>query len=138
MPQARCLVRYLRMAPRKVRLTADLVRGRKVNDALQLLQFSPRAAARPVEKAIRSALANLLQGEGAREINPDEAIVQTIFVDEGPTLRRYISRAMGRATIIRKRSSHLTVWVAGEATKEAEVGKTKKVKKPRRTKKSAK
>jgi large subunit ribosomal protein L22 len=137
MPQARCLVRYLRMAPRKVRLTADLVRGRKVNDALQLLQFSPRAAARPVEKAIRSALANLLQAEGARELNPDEAVVQTIFVDEGPTLRRYISRAMGRATIVRKRSSHLTVWVAGEVTKEAAEG-GKRAKKPRRAKKSAK
>ncbi|MFH1010754.1 MAG: 50S ribosomal protein L22 [bacterium] len=136
MPQARCLVRFLRMAPRKVRLIADLVRGRKVNDALQALEFSPRAAARPVEKAIRSALANLLQGEAGREINPDEAVVKTIFIDQGPTLKRFIPRAMGRATVIRKRTSHLTVWVAGEKAKAAAEGRAKE--KKRRARKAAK
>jgi large subunit ribosomal protein L22 len=120
MLDARCLVRFIRMAPRKMRLVADLVRGRKVNDALEILQFSPRAAARPVEKAVRSALANLMQEEGAREINPDETIVRTIYIDEGPTLKRFLPRAMGRATLIRKRTSHLTVWVAGGAPEAAE------------------
>jgi len=136
MPQARCLVRFLRMTPRKVRLIADAVRGQKVNDALQTLEFSPRAAARPVEKAIRSALANLLQGETGREINPDEAVVKTIFVDEGPTMKRYLPRAMGRATLIRKRTSHLTVWVAGEKMKSAAEGGAKE--KKRRARKAAK
>lgn len=119
MSDARCLVRFIRMAPRKMRLVADLVRGRRVNDALEVLQFSSKAAARPIEKAIRSALANLMQGEGAREINPDETVVRTIFVDEGPTMKRYLPRAMGRATLIRKRTSHLTVWVAGGAPESA-------------------
>ena len=136
MPEARCLVRFVRMAPRKVPLVADLVRGRVVNDALQVLQFSPKAAARPVEKAIRSALANLLQGVGSRDIDPDEAVVRTIFVDEGPTLKRYIQRAMGRATVIRKRTSHLTVWVTGEASKEGT--KSAEEAKKRRLKKRAK
>lgn len=90
-----------------------------MNDALEVLQFSPKAAARPIEKAIRSALANLMQGEGAREINPDETVVRTIFVDEGPTMKRYLPRAMGRATLIRKRTSHLTVWVAGGVPESA-------------------
>lgn len=128
MLEARCLARFIRMAPRKMRLVADLVRGQKVNEALEVLQFSPKAAARPVEKAIRSALANLMQEEGARELNPDETVVRTIFVDEGPTLKRYIPRAMGRATLIRKRSSHLTVWVSGgtpEAVAEVEEEKKK-------------
>jgi large subunit ribosomal protein L22 len=116
-----------------MRLVADLVRGRVVNDALNILQFSPRAAARPVEKAIRSALANLLQGTGSRDIDPDAAVVRTIFVDEGPTMKRFIPRAMGRATVIRKRTSHLTVWVSGEASKEkVKGGKETKKQRPKK------
>lgn len=135
MLQARCLTRFIRMTPRKMRLVADLVRGRKVNDALDVLQFSPKAAARPIEKAVRSAFANLMQAEGAREINPDETIVRTIFVDEGPTMKRFLPRAMGRATMIRKRTSHLTVWVAGGLPEaEAEVEVEEEEKEPRRKK----
>ena len=136
MLEARCLTRFVRMTPRKMRLVADLVRGRKVNDALEVLQFSPKTAARPIEKAIRSALANLMQGERAREINPDETVVRTIFVDEGPTMKRFLPRAMGRATTIRKRTCHLTVWVTG-GSKEEKTQVEVKEKKPRR-KKSAK
>lgn len=126
MLEARCLTRFIRVAPRKMRLLADLVRGRKVNDALEVLQFSPKSAARPVEKAIRSALANLLQDEGAKDINVDDAFVRTVFVDGGPTMKRYTPRAMGRATVIRKRTSHLTVWVAGDISETAGEEETKK------------
>ena len=126
MLEARCLTRFIRIAPRKMRLLADLVRGRKVNDALEVLQFSPKGAARPVEKAIRSALSNLLQNEGAKDIDVDDAFVRAIFVDEGPTMKRYTPRAMGRATVIRKRTSHLTVWVAGEISEKSEKKETKK------------
>ena len=126
MLEARCLARFIRIAPRKMRLLADLVRGRKVNDALEVLQFSPKSAARPVEKAIRSALANMLQDEAARDVNVDEAFVRTVFVDEGPTMKRYTPRAMGRATVIRKRTSHLTVWVAGDTSENAGEEETKK------------
>jgi large subunit ribosomal protein L22 len=126
MLEARCLTRFIRVTPQKMRLLADLVRGRKVNDALEVLQFSPKAAARPVEKAVRSALANLLQHEGAKDINVDNAFVRTVFVDEGPTMKRYLPRAMGRATVIRKRTSHLTVWVAGDTSESVEKEETKK------------
>ncbi|MBU1706663.1 50S ribosomal protein L22 [bacterium] len=126
MLEARCLTRFIRVSPRKMRLLADLVRGRKVNDALEVLQFSPKSAARPVEKAVRSALANLLQNEGAKDINVDNAFVRTVFVDAGPTMKRYLPRAMGRATVIRKRTSHLTVWVAGDTSETAKKEETKK------------
>lgn len=133
MLEARCLTRFIRIAPRKMRLVADLIRGRNVNDALDILEFTPKSAARPVEKAIRSAFANLMQGEGARDIDPDETFVRTIFVDGGPTMKRFIPRAMGRATPIRKRTSHLTVWVAGD-TSEVTVEDKEKKKKTRRKK----
>jgi len=104
--------RFVRMAPRKMRLVADLVRGRPVNDAVNALHFLTKRAAIPVEKTLRSALANLHQLEGAAKVDSDDVLVKTITVDEGPTMRRWLPRAMGRATRIRKRTSHLTVVVA--------------------------
>ncbi len=100
------------MSPRKMRLLADLVRGKGVTQAVNMLHFSTKRASLPVEKTIRSALANLLVKEEATKIDPDQVFVKTIFVDEGPTVKRWKPRAMGRATRIRKRTSHLTVVVA--------------------------
>jgi large subunit ribosomal protein L22 len=90
-------------------LVADLVRGRKVNEALNILHFSPKRSSLVIEKTIRSALANLMDKEDVRDINVDNAIVTEIRVNEGPTWRRFKPRAMGRATRIRKRTSHLYV-----------------------------
>lgn len=105
--EARAVLRYLRMSPRKVRPVADLVRGRSVEEALGVLSVTPRAAAQPLAKLIRSALANAMQmGEG---VEADRLYVKRITVDQGPTLRRYRPRAMGRVGIIRKRTSHITV-----------------------------
>jgi large subunit ribosomal protein L22 len=118
--ESRCVAKYIRIAPRKMRLVADLVRGRSVNDAIGLLKFTTRSGARPTLKAIQSAVANIVNRDDARDVNPDQLIVKLIFVDEGPTYKRFLPRAMGRATPIRKRMSHLTVAVAAaEAPVEA-------------------
>jgi large subunit ribosomal protein L22 len=109
--EAKAICRNLRMAPRKVRLVADLVRGMKVNDALVQLQFNQKRAATPVSKLVRSAVANFKQMEGAAEVDLDQLVIRTIQVDEGPTARRFLPRAMGRATMIRKRSSHIKLTV---------------------------
>jgi large subunit ribosomal protein L22 len=101
------------MSPRKVRLVVDQIRGKSVNEAYAILQFSKKAAAEPVGKTLRSAVANAQdrsQDEGDL-IDVDDLIVQAAFVDEGATLRRWRARAQGRASPIRKRTSHITVIV---------------------------
>ena len=111
--EARAIARHVRMSPRKVRLVVDQIRGKPVNEAYALLQFSKKGAAEPVGKTLRSAVANAQvksQDEGA-VLDVDELIVREAFVDEGPTLRRWRARAQGRASPIRKRTSHITVVV---------------------------
>jgi large subunit ribosomal protein L22 len=98
--------RYVRVAPRKARLVADQVRGMHIDRARALLQFSPRNAARDISKLIESAAAN---AENNHDLVADEMRVAEITVDEGPTLRRYRPRALGRATPIHKRTSHIAV-----------------------------
>ncbi|MBU0508698.1 50S ribosomal protein L22 [bacterium] len=109
--ESHCVAKYLHVTPRKMRLVADLVRGKSVNDAIGLLKFTHRSAALPTLKAIQSAVANIVNSDEARNVNPDELVVTRIFVDEGPAYRRFLPRAMGRATLIRKRMSHLTVHI---------------------------
>jgi len=103
--------KYIRVSPRKVRLVADQVRGKHIDDARSLLQFSPRTAADDVAKVIESAAAN---AEANHDLIGDEMIVHTIRVDEGPTLKRFRPRAMGRATPIHKRTCHITVALTPE------------------------
>ncbi len=101
------------MSPRKVRLVVDQIRGKSVNEAYAILQFSKKAAAEPVGKTLRSAVANAQdrsQDEGDL-VDVDDLIVQAAFVDEGATLHRWRARAQGRASPIRKRTSHITVIV---------------------------
>jgi large subunit ribosomal protein L22 len=119
--EARCVAKYIRIAPRKMRLVANIVRGKSVNEAIGILKFTTKSGARPTLKAIQSAVANIVNREEAHDVNPDTLVVKTIFVDEGPTYKRFLPRAMGRATPIRKRMSHLTVAVsAPEEAIEAE------------------
>ena len=92
--------RYIRMAPRKARYVADLIRGKKVEDALDILAFSPRKASRLISKLIKSAIAHAGQNES---IDVDTLFIKRIFVNGGPTLKRFRPRAMGRATTIRKK-----------------------------------
>ncbi len=107
-PQAS--LNYLRMTPRKVRLVVDMIRGKPVEEAINILSFSPKTAARPLVKLLKSAVANA-DNKGGVDI--DKLIVKSAIVNEGPTWRRWLPRAMGRATRIRKRTSHVTV-VLGE------------------------
>lgn len=105
-PVVRASARYVRVAPRKARLVADQVRGLHIEQARALLQFSPRGAARDIHKLIDSAAAN---AENNHDLIGDEMRISSITVDEGPTLRRYRPRALGRATPINKRTSHIAV-----------------------------
>jgi large subunit ribosomal protein L22 len=111
--EAKATARHIRMSPRKVRLVVDQIRGRSVNEAYALLQFSKKAAAEPVSKTLRSAVANaqVKAEEEGEFVDVDELIVREAFVNEGPTLRRWRAAAMGRAAPIRKRMSHITVVV---------------------------
>ena len=103
--------RYVRVAPRKARLIADQIRGLQIDRARALLQFSPRAAAQDIGKLIESAAAN---AENNHDLVSDEMRVAEITVDEGPTLRRFRPRALGRATPINKRTSHIAVALSPE------------------------
>jgi len=102
----RAQARYVRCAPRKARLVVDHIRGRSVEDARAILATTPRAAARDVLKLLDSAIAN---AENNHELVADELKVGKVFVDEGPTIKRFRPRAQGRATRINKRTSHMTI-----------------------------
>ncbi|HEY5976221.1 MAG TPA: 50S ribosomal protein L22 [Solirubrobacterales bacterium] len=103
--------KYVRVAPRKARLIADQVRGLHIDQARALLQFSPRGAAHDIGKLIESAASN---AENNHDLDADEMRVAEITVDEGPTLKRYRPRALGRATPIHKRTSHIAVALSPE------------------------
>jgi ribosomal protein L22 len=104
--EVRATAKYVRVAPRKARLVADQVRGMHIEQARALLAFSPRGAAQDIQKLINSAAAN---AENNHDLIGDEMKITTITVDEGPTLRRFRPRALGRATPINKRTSHIAV-----------------------------
>ncbi|MFO7292707.1 MAG: 50S ribosomal protein L22 [Actinomycetes bacterium] len=114
--RVRAHARYIRMSPYKVRQVLGLIRGLPVQEADQLLSFTNRAAAEPVRKVLRSAVAN---AEHNHALDADELIVAEAYADEGPTLRRWRPRARGRATRIRKRTSHITVVVAERSDLDA-------------------
>lgn len=98
--------KYARISPRKARLVADLVRGKAVEEALNTLTFTKKAFAKKLTKLIKSAVANAQQNTN---MDVDTLWIKKIYVDGGPTLKRFMPRAMGRATMIRKRTSHVTV-----------------------------
>lgn len=112
--EARAIAKYIRMSPRKVRRVADLVRGKNVGDAINILHFIQKSASRPLEKVIRSAVSNMLNIESSSKVDPDELFIKEIRVDEGVTLKRFRAASMGRAVRIRKRTSHISVIVAEE------------------------
>jgi large subunit ribosomal protein L22 len=110
--EAGATARFIRMSPTKVRQVVDLIRGRHVDDARRVLRFTRRGASAPVTKVLESAVAN---AEHNRGLDAEELFVVRTWVDEGPTLRRYRPRALGRATRIRKRTSHISVVVGRRA-----------------------
>jgi large subunit ribosomal protein L22 len=105
---AKAILRSFRQSPRKVRMVADMIRGRKVDEALSILKFQPRKAARMLSKVLTSAIANATENEKA---DADKLVVKAVAIDPGPTEKRWLSRSMGRANRINRRSSHVTVEV---------------------------
>jgi large subunit ribosomal protein L22 len=107
--EARAIAKYIDVSPRKARLVVDVVRGQPVAKALAMLQFMPQRAARHVRKVIQSAAAN---AENNYALDPDTLIVSRIYVDEGPSQKRFRPRAHGRVSPLIKRTSHVTAIVA--------------------------
>lgn len=107
--EAKASARYVRVSPRKARIVIDLVRGKSVPQAREILRYTNRAVAEVVEKCLNSAVAN---AEYLHHANGDSLVVKTAYVDEGPTLKRIRPRAKGSAARIRKRTSHITIIVA--------------------------
>ncbi len=101
------------MSPRKMRLVIDEIRGKDINEAYGLLKFSKKAASEPIDKCLRSAVANAVYkaDQEGEVLDVDELVVREAYVDEGSTLQRWRPRAFGRATPVRKRSSHVTIVV---------------------------
>ena len=110
--EARAIAKYIRMSPRKIRRVADMIRGKNVVEALNILHFTRKAASEPLEKTLRSAISNILNLDGSSKVDPDELYVKEIRIDEGITLKRFRAAAMGRAVRIRKRTSHILIKVA--------------------------
>ncbi len=110
--ESKAVAKYIRMSPRKVRQVADMIRGKNVVEALDILHFTRKSACIPLEKTLRSAISNMLNLEGSSKVDPDELFVKEIRVDGGVMLRRFRAASMGRAVRIRKRTSHITIKVA--------------------------
>ncbi len=115
-PSATAKARFVRVSATKARRVIDLVRGKSVEEALDILRWAPQSASEPVSKVIASAAANAQNNDG---LDPTTLVVATIHADEGPTAKRIRPRAQGRAYRIRKRTSHITVIVESRPRKQA-------------------
>lgn len=114
-PSAVAKARFVRISPTKARRVIDLVRGKSVTEALDILRWAPQSASEPVAKVIASAAANAQNNEG---LDPTTLVVATVYADEGPTAKRIRPRAQGRAFRIRKRTSHITVIVESRPSRD--------------------
>jgi len=117
--EARAIKRYIPTSPRKMRLVVDLVRGKSVEEALNILHFNPKHASKVVEKTLRSAVSNLSNKAETGKVNEKEVFIKRIFVDGGPVLKRMLPAPQGRAYRIRKRSNHLTIVIEEKEGAEA-------------------
>ena len=113
--EVKSVAKFVRIAPRKVRIVADLIRGKSVADALAILKFTPKRGAVLLNKVLRSAIAN---AENNFDMDSDNLVVSKCFVDEGPTLKRIHPRSRGQAFSIFKRTSHITVIVSNKEETE--------------------
>ena len=104
--RAHATVKHVRISPRKVKIVIDLIRGKKAEDALAILEFTPKAASPVVKKLLESAIAN---AENNLNLNRDELYVAEVYANQGPTYKRYWARSHGRADVILKRTSHITI-----------------------------
>ena len=117
--EAMAKARFVRVTPQKARRVVDLIRGKQAGEAVSVLKFAPQAAAEPVLKTVQSAIANAVEGakRNSQRLDESNLFIAEVFVDEGPTLKRFRPRAQGRASQILKRTSHITVVVAERETK---------------------
>lgn len=106
---AKATLNHARIAPRKVQLVIDLIRGKAVGDAIAILRHTPKAASPILEKLLNSAIAN---AEHNYSLDPNKLVITEAYANQGPTLKRFQQRAMGRASAIRKRTSHITLVVS--------------------------
>ncbi|OBJ83761.1 50S ribosomal protein L22 [Mycobacterium asiaticum] len=134
-PSATAKARFVRVSPRKARRVIDLVRGKSVTDALDILRWAPQAASEPVAKVIASAAANAQNNNG---LDPSTLVVATVYADEGPTAKRIRPRAQGRAFRIRKRTSHITVIVESRPPKDQRAAKSSRTRRAEGSKAAAK
>lgn len=140
--EARAISKYMKVSPQKARLVVDLIRGKKVDEALSILNFTSKAIGKDISKVVKSAIAN---AENTKNLDVDRLYVKSAFVDPGPTMKRTHSKAMGRGALIRRRSSHVTIVLdekegavrkaAPAAKKGAATDKKPAVKKPAAQKK---
>jgi large subunit ribosomal protein L22 len=116
--EAKAQARYVRVTPMKARRVVDLIRGKRVTDAVAMMQFAPQAASEPVLKVLNSAVANARHqaDQTAEAFDERDLVVTAAYVDEGPTMKRFRPRAQGRAARILKRTSHITVLVGAQQT----------------------
>ena len=121
-PSAKAQARFVRVSASKARRVIDLVRGKSVAEALDILRWAPQQASLPVAKVIASAAANATNNEG---LDPATLVVATVFADEGPTAKRIKPRAQGRAYRIRRRTSHITVVVESRPRKDGQGGSSR-------------
>jgi large subunit ribosomal protein L22 len=133
--EAQAINRYIGTSPRKMRLVIDLIRGKAVEEALSILHFTPKHAAKTAEKVLRSAISNLQNKEEGGHVDASTLYVKEAFVNGGAMAKRVLPAPMGRAFRIRKRSNHITIIVAQrEAKKVAAPKKTEAVEKITETK----
>jgi large subunit ribosomal protein L22 len=109
--EATAIKRYIPTSPRKMRLVVDLIRGKSVEEALNILHFSPKHASKVIEMTLKSAVSNLANKSETGKIEEKNVLVKKVFVDGGPSLKRVLPAPQGRAFRIRKRSNHLTITV---------------------------
>lgn len=109
--QAIAKEKYVRMSPMKIRQVLTLIKDKDVEEALNILHFTPKRAAKAVEKALRAAVANFFQDEKAAKMSPHDIFIKNVHVDQGPVLRRFRPMSMGRVGRIRRRTSHITIIV---------------------------
>jgi large subunit ribosomal protein L22 len=134
-PSATAVARFVRVSPTKARRVINLVRGRSVSDALDILRWAPQAASEPVAKVIASAAANAQNNDG---LDPATLVVATVYADEGPTAKRIRPRAQGRAFRIRRRTSHITVIVESRPAKDQRSAKSTRARRAEASKAAAK
>jgi large subunit ribosomal protein L22 len=116
--EATAKLRYLRITPRKVRIVANLIRGKNVSAALAQLTFVEKRAAEPLAKLLRSAVANAEQAAKDKAFDADLLTVKELMIDQGPSLRRFMPRAMGRAFKVLKKTSHISLTISDESPKK--------------------